>query len=340
MTVQPDDDRLLGALRSSLAPSAVRPGPAELAAFRSVLASRFDALSATEGLAGVVPMEGAGRTGRSRSSGLRRMRHPVTVLVAAAVLATGGVAAAGVATDTLPGPARRIAVAIGLPVSSPALEAARGAMGDLRRALDRKDTAAIRTGADAVRTDLAALTSSDRTQVEPAADILLARADAALGRSTGSGAHGTTANPTYPPVPPGGGTGAGPGPDSGPPPGPGATGPPSGADTNPEGPVGSPAPSAGGGAGPAEGPSGPSVGSTGVPGGNAGAGGSDGTGGVPVSSGDGGSDVAGGSAGSAATSGSGSAGDGSGTSTAGTTGGVSPDGGHAITSTGSGSIPG
>ncbi|HVC68369.1 MAG TPA: hypothetical protein VND44_12300 [Acidimicrobiales bacterium] len=344
MTVQPDDDLLLDALRSSLAPSAVRPGPAELSAFRSVLASRFDAMSATDGLAGVVPMEGAGRTGRSRSTGLRRMRHPVTALVAAAVLATSGVAAAGVATDTLPGPARRIAVALGLPVSSPALETTRGAMGDLRRALDREDTAAIRTGADAVRTDLAVLTSPDRTQVEPAADRLLARADAALGRSTGSGAHGTTGIPSGPAVPPGGGTGTGaePGPDSGPPSGQGATGSPSGADANPEGPVGSPAPSGGAGGGPAEGPSGPSGGSTGVSGGTVGTGGSDGTGGGPGPSGDGGSDVSGGSAGPAATSGSGSAGDGPGTSTTSTTGGtggVSPDGGHASTVTGSGSTP-
>jgi len=345
VTVQPDDDRLLDVLRSSLAPSAVRPGPTELSAFRSVLAHRFDAPSAADGSAGVVAMEGARRSGRSRSTGLRRVRHPVTALVAAAVLATGGVAAAAVATDTLPGPARRIAVAIGLPVSSPALEATRGAMGDLRHALDRHDTAAIRAGADAVRTDLAALTPSDRTQVEPEADRLLALADAALGRSTGSGTHGTRAVPPGPAVPPGGatGTGAAPGLDPGPTPGQGATGSPSGAEANPVGPAGSPAPSGGADGGPAEGASGPSGGSTGVPGVTAGTGGSDATGGGPGSPGDGGSDVAGGSAGSAATSGSVSTGDGPGTSganTTGGTGGASPDGGHAVTATVAGSTTG
>jgi hypothetical protein len=349
VTMQPQDDQLLDALRVSLAPSAVRPGPAELSAFRAALASRFVGTSVTDRPAGGVPTEAAGRTGRSWSRGVRRVRHPVTALVAAAVLATGGVAAAGVATDTLPGPARQIAFAMGLPVSSPALETTRGAMGDLQRSLDRQDAAAIRTGAGAVRTDLATLAPSDRARVEPAADRLLARADAALGGSTGSGAHGTSGNPSGPATPPAGGAGAGTAPEPVPASGAGATGPSSGADTNPDGRVGSPTTPDGAYGGPGGAPSGPSGGSTATPDGSgsggdssdgtAGTGPSGGAAGVPGSSGAGGSDVTSGTAGTGTPGGSGPPGDSSVTSSTAGSAGASPDGGHATFGTAPGSVP-
>ncbi len=360
MTTQLDDDQLLDVLRDSLAPSAVGPDPAELSAFRAVLVSRFAGMGIADGVAEVVPIEAARRTGQTWSTGLRRVRHPVTALLAAAVLAAGGVAAAGVATDTLPGPARQIAFAVGLPVSSPALETTRGAMGDLQSALDRRDSDAIPTAAHAVRTDLAALDSSDRAQVESAASELLARADAALSGSFGPGAQSTSGTPSGATAPPGGKTdvGVGSGPGRGSSSGQGVTGSSPGVDTNPDSRTGSNANADGANGDPSGGPSGPSGGSTdtsdgsagsaggsGASGGTTGTSGPDGSGGGSGSSGGGGTDGSGGSGGTGSSSGSGGSGSPGGSGSAGGSpgtsgnGGGSPDGGSALITTGSGSVP-
>ena len=336
-----DDDQLLDALRDSLTPSVSGPDPAELSTFRSLLASRFDGMATADDIAEVVPIEAARRTGHASSTGLRRVRHPVTALVAAAVLATGGVAAAGVATDTLPGPARQIAFAIGLPVSSPALQATRGAMSDLQSALDRQESVAIRTAADALSTDLVALSPSDRAQVEPAADQLLAKADAVLDGPSGSGTQATSETPSGTVRPPVGsaGIGSGTGPSSGTSSGQGGTGSSSGADTGSDGPSDSDTHSSGAGGDPSEGSSGSLSGSAGNPddsggGSNSAAGttvtsGSGGSSRGSGSSGGGGSDGSGGSGGSGGPSGSGGSGS---PGDAGDPGGSGPSGGNSGTS--------
>jgi hypothetical protein len=336
-----DDDQLLDALRGSLAPTAVGPDPGELHAFRAVLASQFGGSATADDFAEVIPIEAARRTKQTWSTGLRRMRHPVTALVAAAVLATGGVAAAGVATDTLPGPARQIAFAIGLPVSSPALQATRGAMEDLQNALDRQETVAIRATAHTLGTGLATLEPSDRAQVEPAADQLLARAGAALEGSPGSGTQAASGTQSGTVHSPGEGTDGG-APSSGSAPGLGSTDTPSGADNGSDG-------SSGGASGdPNEGPTGSSSGTTGTSDGSGdGSGSTDGstvTGGQDSpggsgSSGSGGSDGSSGSVGTGSSGGSGDPGgsrsSGGSSDTSGNIGG-STDGGSALVDNGSG----
>ena len=178
MTSLFDDDTLLVALSAALEPEDVEPGPHALAALDQALADRAGA-AADHGLAIVVPIMAPARRS-STWAGLHRLRHPVAAAVAVGVLATSGVAAAGVATDRLPGPTRTVAYDLGLPVTSPALEGTRGTMDQLRQALAGHNVAQVNASAVFLRTQLAGLSPSDRAQVEPAAAELLAQADTFL----------------------------------------------------------------------------------------------------------------------------------------------------------------
>ena len=109
-------------------------------------------------------------------AGLHRLRHPVAALLAVGVLATSGVAAAGVATDHLPGATRNVAFALGLPVTSPALESARGTTAQLQTALADHDAGQVRATADLLRTQLAGLSPGDRALIQAPALSLLAQA--------------------------------------------------------------------------------------------------------------------------------------------------------------------
>jgi len=174
------DDVLLTALGTALAPEPVEPGP-------EALASLHRALEALEPESDdrhvVVPFLVPARRS-STMAGIHRLRHPVAALVAVGVLATSGVAAAGVATDHLPGPTRNVAYAIGLPVTSPGLEAAKGTLSQLSAALADHDAGRVRSTAPVLRTQLASLSPADRSRIQASADALLARADAFL--ATGS----------------------------------------------------------------------------------------------------------------------------------------------------------
>jgi len=195
-----DDDALLATLGAALAPEPSSPTAGQMAALHAALDARSGLVSAAVPDAVIVPLgTSAGATG-SRTARIHRLRHPVAVLVGVAVLATSGVAAAGVATDTMPGPARHVAYSIGLPVTSPALESARATLGALDAALQGHDRAAVVASVALLRTQLAALSDADRVQIEPAAGRLLASADAFL---EGDAANGAPQNP-IPPV-----TGAG-----------------------------------------------------------------------------------------------------------------------------------
>ena len=152
MTDLLDDATLLAALGEVLAPEPASPGPDAMAALYRALDDRAaGAVAATgrDGPAPVVPLTPSTRWGRPGGT-LHRLRHPVAAAVAVAVLATSGVAAA-VATDHLPGPTRAVAYDLGLPVTSPALAAARGTLGQLDAALATGDAARVRTTAALLR---------------------------------------------------------------------------------------------------------------------------------------------------------------------------------------------
>lgn len=127
MTLTFDDDILLAVLGDALTPEPVEPGAPELAALHRALEIRPADTDDDDGvqLAPVIPMF----TPSPRSvmwSRIHRLRHPVAAAVAVGILATSGVAAAGVATDRLPGPTRNVAYALGLPVTSPAARIGQG----------------------------------------------------------------------------------------------------------------------------------------------------------------------------------------------------------------------
>ena len=206
MTELLDDTLLLAALGEVLAPEPAAPGAEAMAALHRALddraAAAVDIATARDGLAPVIPLAQASRWAQ-HGGALHRLRHPVAAAVAVAVLATSGAAAAAVATDHLPGPTRTVAFDLGLPVSSPALTTARGTLAQLDAAVAASDPSRIRATADLLRTELAALSPSDRAAIQAAAAVGLARADtfgatpstgaagpggAAGGASTGSGA--------------------------------------------------------------------------------------------------------------------------------------------------------
>ena len=195
-----DDDALLSTLGAALAPEPSSPTAGQMAALHAALDARSGLISAAAPDAVIVPLGPSAGAAGSRSARIHRLRHPVAVLVGVAVLATSGVAAAGVAMDTMPGPARHVAYSIGLPVTSPALESARATLGALEATLQGHDRAAVLDLTALLRTQLAALSDSDRAQIEPAAGRLLALANAFL---EGNMASGAPQNP-IPPV-----TGAG-----------------------------------------------------------------------------------------------------------------------------------
>jgi hypothetical protein len=156
------DDDLLDLLATALAPESIRPTPAEHEQLRLTLACES------------VPAERP-QTPRKLIS-LRRLPHPVAAAVVVAALTTGG-AAAAVKTDTLPGPLRSLASAVGLPVTSPALQQVDNDLTALRTALQLGDASAIRSDAAVLGRDLDALNPDDRVTVDGEVNLLLAQAD-------------------------------------------------------------------------------------------------------------------------------------------------------------------
>jgi hypothetical protein len=192
-----DDDVLLAALGTALAPQPVEPGPEAMAALNQALdAWRPDATE--DGSAVVVPFAPPKR--RSATwVGIHRLRQPVVAAVAIGVLATSGVAAAGVATDHLPGPTRNVAYAIGLPVTSPAIETAKGIMAQLKAALAAHDVAQVQALATLLRTQLAGLSAIERASLQVTTNEQLSQADrfgqaAASGVSSGTGSSTGSGN--------------------------------------------------------------------------------------------------------------------------------------------------
>ena len=204
-----DDDTLMEVLGEVLAPEPVGPGPEVFAALHQALATRAGVVDdATDqgALAAVLPFAPPSAVPTRRSAtwaGLHRLRHPVAAAVAVGVLATSGVAAAGVATDHLPGPTRSVAFALGLPVTSPALEAARGTVDQLSVALAARDVTQVQASVARLRSQLDGLTPGDRAQIDASAGVLLTQAYVFLIAEAGSGSA------SLPGQTPSGGTGPG-----------------------------------------------------------------------------------------------------------------------------------
>ena len=201
MTQRLDGDVLLAALGSALAPEQVEPGPGAIAALHQALEARRSA--AIENGSAVVVAFSPWKRRTASWAGIHRLRQPMAAVVAIGVLATSGVAAAGVATDHLPGPTRNVAYALGLPVTSPALASAQGTIAHLRVALAAHDVTQIQALATLLRTQLASLSAADRDSIKATTTEQLSQADnlvqvATVGKSSGpnrsNGSNGSSSS--------------------------------------------------------------------------------------------------------------------------------------------------
>ncbi len=156
------DGELLDLLADALDPAPIRPTPVEYEQLRKALGT-------------VPPPEAERRQTPRKVTSLRRLPHPVAAVVMVATLTTGG-AAAAVETNTLPGPLRGLAFAVGLPVTSPADEKVDNDLAALRAALNLGDAVAIRADAAALSHDLDGLSPDDRVTFDGEANLLLAQA--------------------------------------------------------------------------------------------------------------------------------------------------------------------
>ena len=160
------DDELMTRLRDALAAPSTAPDERAM-------------MGLTRELAALASVGGERGTRVGTLSSLRRMagRHVSTlsVFIAASLLA-GGVAAAAVATDTLPGPTRNIAWDLGLPVTSPALYQARQVESHLKVSLRTRDRQSATSLGRTLARDLKKLSAGDLSQIQGTADQLLRKA--------------------------------------------------------------------------------------------------------------------------------------------------------------------
>lgn len=194
---EPRDDELLDLLRDTLYVADLGPDDEARRRLRDALESD-----------NVISLAGAARrTWRERAA-----RHAGALTIAVSgVVALGGVAAAAVATDTLPGPTRAWAYDLGLPVTSPALYQARQQLGQLEHADSQHHAVTERQFARSLirdlghlnRHDLGAIRSSARAALRPTG--LLSQVGGILGLSTSSTttstnppSHSTTTTTTPP----------------------------------------------------------------------------------------------------------------------------------------------
>jgi len=160
-----NDEELLALLNDALSAAPIAPD-------ETVRRRLLDALAHDN----VVPfVNPPSRRGRLR----RRLAGHATALTLATVgvVTVGGVAAAAVAADTLPGPTRAIAYDLGLPVTSPALYQARQQLNRLERATaQHHSTTAHEIGQRLIR-DLGRLNHADLSQIRTGAQHALSRVD-------------------------------------------------------------------------------------------------------------------------------------------------------------------
>jgi hypothetical protein len=132
-------------------------------------------------------------TARQRSWWYIRPRLAASALASGVILGGSGVAFA-VSGTPLPAPVRTVAHAVGLPVDSTAVAAARSDTAALRSALNRDDTTSVATDAERLRNRLGNLSPDDHQDLGTEPDHLLSRADDLI-HSQGSD-HGHTGEPS------------------------------------------------------------------------------------------------------------------------------------------------
>jgi hypothetical protein len=159
------DTELMAMLSGALTAPPVTPDQVTLARLRATLTD----LSRESGVNVVT------RVGRTKGfAGLRsRVARHTSLVAVATLLLTGGVATAGVATDTLPGPTRNLAYNLGLPVTSPGLYHARTNLEQLKQSInERNHNAEVRWGRS-LQHDLKSLNDDDLAKIRmPALSLL------------------------------------------------------------------------------------------------------------------------------------------------------------------------
>lgn len=159
------DTELMAMLGSALSPPSTTPDGVTLARLHATLAD----------LANESNPATPSRLRRSKSfAGLRgQVVRRTSVIAAAMLLLTGGVATAAVATDTLPGPTRNIAYALGLPVTSPGLFEARANLNELKLSIAEGNRSAEVRWGKSLQSDLKSLNDNDLALIRaPALSVL------------------------------------------------------------------------------------------------------------------------------------------------------------------------
>ena len=166
---QYSDAELLTMLGGALSPPPAAPDAATLSLLHMTLAD-ISTQSGPVATARVRPQRTIGALRR------RAAQHASVVAVSLAVILTGGVATAAVATDTLPGATRNFAYDLGLPVTSPGLYQARQNLNQLKRSIVQGDrNAQVHWGSE-LQHDLKSLNDDDLAQIRVPALRLLSEA--------------------------------------------------------------------------------------------------------------------------------------------------------------------
>jgi hypothetical protein len=192
------DFDLLSRLQVALAPPPIRPDEKSIARLHATLAELELETAPVRSISTVHH-----RTTPGRSAQVHRRRFTVhsSIFVAGAIsfALTAGVAAAAVATDTLPGPTRAFAYDLGLPVTSPALFRAQQVASQLQQSITARDHAQDKRLGRQLISAVKTLDPSDLSQIRSTAEKLLT--EVGLGLPTLANTPGTRNDATTDTVP-------------------------------------------------------------------------------------------------------------------------------------------
>jgi hypothetical protein len=166
------DVELLSSLQVALAPAPARPDARALAQLHATLeelAIEFEPVD----IATAAPRRTPGRPLDRRRPRQTLARSSIVAASAIAFALTAGVAAAAVATNTLPGPTRAFAYDMGLPVTSPSLFKTQQSTAQLQQAILSKNIPQEKLLGQELIGDLQSLNYSDLSQIRSTADALL-----------------------------------------------------------------------------------------------------------------------------------------------------------------------
>jgi hypothetical protein len=166
------DVELLSRLTVALAPPPVRPDESALAQLHATL----EELSIEFEPASIATPAERRSIRQRRNVGPRRTVRRSSLVAASAIACAlaAGVAAAAVATNTLPGPTRAFAYDIGLPVTSPSLFAAQRSAAQLKQSIASNNLPREKVLGQQLIGELKTLDVSDLSQIRAVADTLLA----------------------------------------------------------------------------------------------------------------------------------------------------------------------